>query len=210
MNQPSGAYTSISVNERGVVLFEQHCARLAPAGSECVLAFRRFAASAARGVYSIRAQRDGLEVTPRGPSALVDGISTRLLSSPYLDRVGCYAKPLPPSRYDDVRIRGVATLLTSADGTELFESCTASVIVWTGERLITPPLDRPAVASTAIAALHASGLITFAPIATDSAEPLALVNAVAGVCEPAIATRGPFPKDVRERLEALFVELTVR
>jgi hypothetical protein len=206
----AGAYTSIWVNARGVVLFEQHCARLARAGIECERAFRKFAASAAPGAYSIRADRVGIEVRERPPSALFDGISTRLMISPYIDCIGSYPKPPPPSRYDSVRVRGTATLLTSADGTEIYESCTASVIAWTGERLISPPLDRPAVESTAIAALRAAGMLSASPIKTEATHPLALVNAVAGIRLPAISTRGPFPADIRAQIESQFASTTGR
>jgi len=227
----AAAYTSLRATERGVMLFAQHCARLAAAGPACVEAFRQFAASAAPGVYAVRAHPDGdalilraaapgagerdlssahLDVRTRPASALFDGMPSRAVVSPYAARSGRYAKPAPPSLYESVRLRGVATLLTSADGEEIYESCVAAVLAWDGARLLAAPPDRPAVDSTAIAALEREGMLTFAPLPLRSAMPLALVNAVAGLCLPRFEGRAAFPSDTRAAIESLFLRSCAR
>jgi len=196
------AYTTLRVEERGVVLYEQHLARLAEAGPTASAAFRDFALQATPGCYSIQSTAQGLDIKPRPPSALFEGMPVRWLISPHAGTPAPFAKPAPPSAYDPVRAHGVATLLTSADGAEIYESCVAAVIAWDGARLLAPPDDRPAVRSTALAALRDAGLITFRPIAAHADEPLALVNALAGICLPSIPGRAPFPAHVHDSIAA--------
>ncbi len=200
----SEAYTSLRVTEAGVVLFAQHLRRLSLAGGQARAELLSFARTAAPGVYSIRAGEAGISVQPRGPSSLIDGIPTRVIASPYSDRSAAFAKPAPPSRYEGVRIPGLATLLASPDGGELYESCTAALLAWDGAHLLAAPRDRPGVRSVAIDALEEAGWVRFQPILAHSDLPLALVNAVAGIKLPSLAGRAPFPPGQRERVAALF------
>ena len=117
--QPYTPYTSILVNDRGVVLYAQHLERMSRAGDAAANLFRDFASSAAAGVYSIRATAGGLDIQTRGPSAIRDGQPVRFLVSPYAARLDQHEKPAPPSLYNSVREPGIATLLTSLDGIEI-------------------------------------------------------------------------------------------
>jgi len=131
----------------------------------------------------------------------------RFAVSPVLGSAGAIAKPAPPSAYEPVRVEGKATLLTSADGRELFEACSAAVVSWDGAGLVCVPSDRPRVASTAEAALREHLAVREAPIPASS-DALLLVNAVKGTCalEPA-RSRG-FPAEVRREIEELFARLS--
>lgn len=187
-----------------MVLLREHLARFAVAGAEAEAAFRAFAAGARPGVWSLRWRADGLEVTERAGSGLVDGMPVRFAVSPFAGRTGAFAKRGPPSPYDAVRLSGVATLLTSADGSEIYESCIAAVVGWDGTRFVLPPEDRPRVRSTSEAVLVASLEFRRAPIAVGGDLPLLLVNAVKGPCVPAIPGRPPPPREAVERLAAAF------
>jgi hypothetical protein len=176
------SYTTLRVDAAGVVLYEGHAARLAPAGSGARAAFRRFAATAAPGVYAVRAAADGLLVETLAGSRLADGQPVRFRVSPFAGRPGAFAKPGPPSPYDAVRLPGVATLLTSADGGEIYEGCVAAVLGWDGARLVRVPEDRPRVASLAESAVCSALPWTRAPLPVADALPLVLLNAVAGPC----------------------------
>ena len=82
----------------------------------------------------------------------------------------------------------------------------AAVIAWDGASLVVPPADRPRVASVAEAAIRATLPVREAPLASRGGWGLALVNAVAGVCRPALGPdRAPFPEDVAARIEALLL-----
>jgi hypothetical protein len=107
-----------------------------------------------------------------------------------------------------VRLKDQATLLTSADGTEIYEACRAAVLGWDGERIVCVPRDRPRVWSTAEAAVREHLLVRESPIAVGSAMPILLVNAIKGTCVLSSSTRDPFPKAARRRIERLFSELT--
>jgi hypothetical protein len=203
-------YTALRVVEAGVVLYEHHEHRLAPAGVAVLDAYREFARTAAPGVYSLHVVEGALRITPRGESRLTDGMPVRYAVSPIAQLRGPLPKVVSPNGYDAVRVPGVATLLTSADGAEIYESCVAAVVAWNGRRLVLPPNDRPRVASVAEAALGAAADVIEAPLMTVSRWPLALVNAVKGLCLPMIEGRDPFPTLPRETITQLFVARTRR
>ncbi len=194
-------YTVLRVAEGGrVPLFDAHVRRLGAASRG---ALRSFTHTAPPGVY--RALWSGVTLTtePRPSSRLVEGMPTRFATSPFAQRRGRFAKPPPPSLYDSVRVPGTSTLLTSNDGRELYESCSASVLSWDGEELVLAPLDAPGVASLAEEAVvralphHRERLLV-----VDDA-PLLLINAVAGTCSIAVPGRRTFPPDVRARIDAV-------
>lgn len=200
-------YTLLKVTERGVVLRALHQRRLRAEDGPAAQAFSRFAAEARPGVYAVRLEGD-LRAEARPGSRLVDGMPVRLLPSPLAGETGRCPKPAPPCAYDAVRAPGVATLLTSADGGELLEGCSAALLGWDGHSLVCPPDDRPRVWSTAETAVREHLPVRLAPLAVDSAQPLLLVNAVKGPCTVALPGRAPFPEDAIARIAQLFADLT--
>ena len=100
-----------------------------------------------------------------------------------------------------MRASGVATLLTDAAGGEILEACRAAVVAWDG-CLYAPPADRPVVRSVALQALSSALPVLQRPIAVRDDVPLLLVNAVVGVCVPAIAGRRSCPPDVLAAIRA--------
>ena len=203
------SYTALRVDEAGVVLFAHHARRLAPEGGALRDAFAAFARDAAPGAYTVTSSGGRLVATVRGPSRLVDGMPVRSIVSPFAGQAGLFAKPAPPSPYDAVRISGVATLLTSADGRELYESCSAALVGWNGTALVLAPSDRPRVASVAESALRAAEHVE-APLLAAQTTPLALVNAVKGLCRIAAPGREPFPAAAAELIERLLRGSTSR
>ena len=201
-------YTTLRVSEAGVVLHDFHVERLAPEGPQALAAFARFAREAAPGAYSLRVAGGKLRAERRAGTALAPGMPVRFAVSPFAGGRGRFPKPEPPSPYDAVRLPGVATLLTSADGAEIYESCAAAVLGWDGGRFVCAPDDRPRVASVAEAAVRAALPTVRAPLLVAGALPLVLVNALAGAC-PVDAGRAEFPRDALDRLERL-VEASAR
>ncbi len=203
-------YTLCRVTGGGVVLWDYHARRLEveadPVARE---AFLRFGRDAAPGVWAIWTEPGGMRAEPRPGSRLRDGMPARMLPSPVLDRAGSLPKSCSPSGYDRVRLDGVATLLTSADGRETLEACCAAVVGWDGGRIVCPPRRRPRVWSTAEAAIRDHLLTREAEIPT-SCDALLLVNAVAGTCALAEPHSRSFPPEIRQRIEALFARLTKR
>jgi len=195
-------YTLLRVTADGVVLRDLHAQRLAPEGGPALAAFARFAADAAPGVYAVRCSGDDIAAEARAGSRLFDGIPVRVARSPFADRAGPFPKPAPPCAYDAVRADGVATLLTSADGAAILETCSSAVLGWDGERFLCVPGDRPRVWSTAEQAVRAH--LPF------GAAPLLLVNAVKGPCTVTAPGRAPFPEAAVRDIERLFVRLTGR
>ncbi len=201
--------TTLRVTASGVVLLDFHVERLAPEGPAALAAFARFAREAAPGVYAVRVSGAELTAQPREGSALADGQPVRFVASPFAGARGAFPKPATPSPYDAVRRPGMATLLTSADGTEIYESCVAAVLGWDGARLVCVPDDRPRVASVSEAAVRAVLPWASAPLRTDDAMPLVLLNAAAGPCVVA-AGRPPLPAAVRVSLQRLMDRFTRR
>lgn len=200
------SYTALKVTETGVVLFDAHRRRL---GVAYEAAFDAFAATAEPGIYGLRGVDGRLESTRRDRSRLFEGIPVRFLPSPIADRRGPQVKTPSPSPWDAVRQDGVATLLTSPDGAELYESCTASVLAWDGATLIAPPDDAPRIASVTEAFLLARHPHRRATIRRDAGWALVLVNAVAGVCVTALDAP-PFPTEVLSALRDTLAASTRR
>jgi hypothetical protein len=188
--------TSLVVVEQGVVLFAEHARRLVPDGGAALERFRRFARTAAPGVYVLRALGDDVVAEARGPSALFDGIPTRFAVSPMAAAAGPLPKPASPGPYAAVRAPNLATLLLSSDHTEILEACTAAVVGWDGERLVLVPVDRPRVESTSEAAVARALPHVRAPIPARGDMPLALINAVKGPCVIQPPGRRAFPEPI--------------
>jgi len=204
------SYTTLRITDAGVVLHSGHRERLAPAGHAALTAFDRFAASAAPGIYSLRAEGDRLAITALAASRLIDGMPTRARVSPLTHLRGAQPKPASPCSYDTVRQEGVATLLTSSDGSEIYEACVAAVIGWDGARLVCVPSDRPRVASVTEAALRLGLPFVEAPLLVADTLPLALINAVKGVCEVELPNRAALPQDVLATMRSLLAATTRR
>lgn len=196
------SFTSLLVTEAGVVLREQHRARL---GLECAAAFDDFSRRATPGAWRVWSNGPLLRTESRPPSQLRDGLSVRRLPSPVVRATGALPKA-SPSPWDQVRVPGLVTLLTSADGSELYEACVAAVLWWNGSSVVTPPADRPRVASSAVAQLRlqVSMVETVIP---SSAQALLLVNAVGLTCLPEGST---FPVALRAQLHELLAATASR
>lgn len=203
-------YTLLRVVDEGVLLYAEHRLRLAPEGGTIATQFDAFARIAVPGIYAVRAGGEQLSVESRPQSRLFDGMPVRWSLSPFADRPGPFPKPPSPSAYDACRLPGVSTLLTSADGTEVLESCSAAVIGWDDRQLVLVPGDRPRVDSVTERALRERVEFATAPILCRSQLPLALVNAVTGVCLPAIAGRPEFPGAVRDFILATLTATACR
>lgn len=207
--EAGGRYTLLRVTERGVVLLDYHLRRLGAVepgpGRDALLAFL---ANAGPGVWAVWLEAGEVRAEARPGSRLSDGMPVRALPSPLASGSGLVAKPPSPGPYDTVRVDGVATLLTSPDGSEFWEACSAAVLAWDGAHLVVPPPDRPRVWSTAEAAVREHLSVVEAPLPVESPMPLLLVNAVKGTCAPALPGRQPFPSDIRARIEWLLEALT--
>jgi hypothetical protein len=198
-------YTTLRVTEEGVILYEAHAARLAPEGGAARARFDAFAAGAASGVYALLDDGERLDVRPRAGSSLVDGMPVRLATSPVAGLRGPIPKPPPPGPYAGVRAAGIATLLASPDGSELWESCVAAIVGFDGRHLVVVPDDRPRVASLAEAAVRRAFPHRVEPILAGGDLPLLLVNAVKGACLVAAPGHGPFPDPLARDVDALIV-----
>lgn len=204
------AYTTLRITEDGVVLHDAHLARFSRVGAEAEKAFRTFVHEAGPGIWSVRWEDGNLTTTRREASSLRDGIPVRFAVSPFAARSGAHPKPASPNPYDEVRLRGVATLLTSTDGREILESCTAAVVGWDGEKPVLPPEDRPRVASTSESVVRQHVEVKSAPLMVDSTMPIALVNAVAGVVRIDLPDRAPFPDEAVALIRQAFAKETAR
>lgn len=194
-------YTVLRVTKSSAVpLFEGHVRRL---GEESRGPLRHFASQAQAGVYQVTWSGGQLLTTSRPPSRLVEGMPTRLVVSPFAGQRGRFAKPAPPSAYDNVRVAGVASLLTDANGEEIYEGCVASVVAWDGAGLVLPVEEAPAVASVAEAEVAQRLAARRARIFVASEWPLLLINAVVGTCAVKVAGRANFPAEARARVDAV-------
>jgi hypothetical protein len=176
-----------------VVLFERHLDRLGIRGTSVEAQFRGFASEGVPGTYALRIRDGRLEVERRAGSQLRDGMPVRYLKSPLAQP---QRKRPAPSAYDAVRAEGIATLLTSENGRELYESCRGAVLIWDGARLVAVPEERPRTLSVTEQELDAQGLLARRPILADGTEPLLLINAVKGVCVPKVPGRAHVPSEV--------------
>ncbi|HEY3450033.1 MAG TPA: hypothetical protein VGK67_27015 [Myxococcales bacterium] len=204
------SYSLLRIVRNGVVLSGHHRQRLGlELGSAASIAFAQFARESGPGVWSVRIDGERVVTEPRAESRLTEGMATRFAVSPVSGLAGAQPKPGPGGVYDPVREPGVATLLTSADGTEFLEACVAAVVGWDGMRIVCVPAQRPRVWSCAEQAIREHLEYRERPLRVDSAEPLLLVNAVKGSCEVAIPGRAPFPPKARAAVDSLFAALTV-
>jgi len=201
------SYTTLRVSERGVVLFEAHAERLGPQVRE---PFQRFAATAAEGIYSLRAESNKLRIERRAGTRLVEDAELRTTVSPVIGGQGPIPKPTPPSVYDAVRATGAMTLLISAAGDEIYESCLASVMAWDGQSLVLVPNERPRVRSLAEAFIAHRFPHRRAPIRVDGDWGLLLINAVAAVAPVRVPGRQPFPGELLHELRAAIEATAIR
>jgi len=193
-------YTALIIHEGGKIpLLERHVRRLGLRSREAVL---KFARDATPGVYRLTWTGAELISEARGPSRLIENMRVRFVVSPYVSLRGRFAKPAPPNRYEAVREAGLATLLTSEDGLELYESDSAALVAWNGG-FVLPPLEVPGVRSLAEEALVEALPHTRAPIVRESAWPLLLINAIAGTCAIDVPGRAPFPPGEREKIASV-------
>lgn len=192
-------WTALRVVPAGVVFFDDHLRRLGPAGPAVAERFRAFARDASPGAFVLRAVGDDLEVESF-TSSMRDDAPVRTCVSPFADRTGAFPKPARPSPYHSLRVPGTVTLLTSADGRELFETCTAALLGWDGARLVLVPRDRPRVDATSERFLARAFDCVRRPISSDGDEPLVAINAVKGTCTLATG-RAPFPVEVLTAIE---------
>lgn len=194
-------YTVLRVTEGFTIpLLHRHATRL---GGEALGALQHFISFVVEpGVYRVTWDGRQLSTLKLPGSRLVEGITTRVMTSPFAELHGRFPKPGSPSPYDAVRLDGVSTLLTDPSGIEVFEACSAAIVAWNGSELVLPPEDRPAVASLAEAAIAKHEAVVRAPIRLADAWPLLLVNAVT-TCVP---NGSAFPPTIRERLADLLVK----
>ncbi len=150
------------------------------------------------GIHAVRRDEAGvLHSELRPASRLFDGMPSRLRPSPLGPTDASIPKPRPPCVFDAVRVPGVATLLTSPDGREVYEACSAAVVGWDGGFVLVP-MDRPRVWSTSEAAIRAGLPFRERPLLVNEGLPLVLVNAVKGPCTLGRESAG-FPSEaVRE------------
>ncbi|NNN06037.1 MAG: hypothetical protein HKL90_09085 [Elusimicrobia bacterium] len=197
------AYTALRATSAGVVFFEEHAARVSrAAGPAAERAFRDFAARVPPGCWAVSVEASGeLSARPMPGSRLFDGMPSRSALSPWPSGAGPVEKAPPPGPYAALRENGVSVLLTSPDGGEIWESCSAAALAFDGRGLIHPPDDRPRVRSVAETYLRARFAARPAPIAADS-RALVLVNAVKGVCVLAAPRSRDFPPALLAELRA--------
>lgn len=204
------SYTRLRVVDDGIILFEGHLRRMAAAGEAAASAFLGFAETALPGCYALTAEGAELRTQAVGGSRLRDGMPVRLAPSPLIGRTGPIPKPASPCVYDPVRVPEIATLLVSRDGMEVYEGCAAAVIGWEGGRFVLAPSDRPRVASVSEEAVRAGLCPLEKPLLVESRMPIALINAVKGVCRVSLLGREPFPETALAELAELFRQSTRR
>ncbi len=203
--------TSFIVNEAGVVLYDYHLWRLKSETPEVRQAFQQFCSQALPGVYRATINENQIEIVTRSSSQLFDGMPVRYRVSPFWGKSsGWFPKPSSPCAYDEMRVSGMATLLTCSQGKEIWESCSASLVGWDGDCYILAPEKLPRVASVSEQAIKDNLLWKEATMGVEETIPLALINAVKGVCVPHIAGRESFPAKAKAKIEDLFVRLTRR
>jgi hypothetical protein len=199
------SFTTLKVTDKGVLLFALHEERFHNAGKEAIMAYHRFAAEAAPGIYNLYWDNKKMHIKTRGESRLFDGMPVRFIISPLAHTHHRIEKPPSPSIYSGLIEPGIATLLTSAEGKEIYESCSAAVIAWDGKNILKVPRDRPGVKSTMLELLNVLPHIKEQPILRASDYPIALINAVKCTCIVSMEGRKPFPDDQLERIRALYL-----
>lgn len=202
-------WTALRASDSGVLLYDEHCARMRTGGETAARLFRNFARDVTAGAWVVEVDGDSLSANRLPGTGLVDGARSRVLPSPFRHLTGSFPKPPRPSPYHALRTPGVVTLLSDADGHELYESCAAAIVGWDGSRLVFPPESRPRVWSTAERFFARAFDHVRAPLLQNDTIPLLAINAVAGTCA-FNAGRAPFPADVRARLDRAFAQSAQR
>ncbi len=199
------SFTTLKINDNGVLLYSQHEQRFRIAGNDALKAYRQFAAEAAQGVYNLVWDGKNVLVKVRDESTLFDGMPVRYMISPIAHLKNRIDKPMPPSIYSSFVELAISTLLTSSDGKEIYESCRASVIAWNGKNIIRVPDNRPAVKSTMEMFLKEMPNVIEEPILKDSDYPIALVNAVKCTCTISVEGRKEFPAKQLEKIKEAYL-----
>lgn len=199
------SFTTLKINDAGVLLYDKHEQRFLNAGEDALKAYKQFAKDAKPGAYTLNWDGKNLLIKVRGESTLFDGMPVRFMASPIANLNTRIDKPMPPSIYTNLVELTISTLLTSADGKEIYESCRASVIAWNGKNIVRVPNDRPAVNSTMEMLLHEMPNVVEEPIMKDSDYPIALVNAVKCTCTIAVEGRKEFPKEQLEKIKEAYL-----
>jgi hypothetical protein len=192
------AYTVLRVSSARVKLLERHLERLGEGVRPDLLCF---AQNAVDGLYRLTWTQGTLRSQRLSASRLRDGMPVRQRVSPFCSQRGRFPKPGPGSAYEQVRLDGVATLLTDELGLVVFEACSAAVVAFDGTHLVLPRLETPGVASVAEAQVAAHFAVRRAPIALRDGWPLLLINA-GGSCAPCFDDRAGFPSHVRALIDA--------
>lgn len=203
------SYTVLRVVDAGIPLYDEHERRFLRSGPAAASAFQAFATRATTGIYRLTWTHGHLDVERRETVSLFDGIPVRYVPSPLRAAAGLVGKTPAPNEYAPLRIPGIATLLTSPDGEEIYESCTASVVEW-DDGFIAPPNDRPRLLSTTLSALMNALPMRTAAIQRGSALPLALINAVTGLVAPEVRGRSPLPAQARVEFDRVWTASTRR
>ncbi len=204
------SFTTLRINDDGVLLYALHEERFRNSGEDAILSYRKFALEAKAGVYNLTWDGENLLVKERGESNLFDGMPARYRVSPIAHLKNRIDKPAPPSIYSNLVEPTISTLLTSADGKEIYESCRASIISWNGKNIIRVPDNRPAVKSTMERLLKDMPDVIEEPILVDSAYPITLINAVKCTCTISVEGRNPFPIEQLEKIKEAFLATAKR
>ncbi len=203
-------YTLLRKTPDGIVLCVYHERRLGlQRGTLLFDEFVQFSRRAEPGVWAVWLDDQGIRVEIRPESRLRDGMETRLVVSPVGNHKGTMPKGAVLEAYNSVRVPGIATLLTSQDGREIYEACSAAVLGWDGAEVVCVPNDRPRVDSTSETAIREHVTHVERPIPVGAIMPLLLVNAVKGTCTVASPSRGQYPSKVVEHIQGVLQNLTV-
>lgn len=141
-----------------------------------------------------------LSVQRKERAFLKDGQPVAFAISPIASEGRQQSKPMESAVWQAVRQPGVATLLTGTDGQVIYESSMAAVLAFDGYRLVMPPLDTPCVESLAAEAIARAHPPLRLNIRIDTPWPVALANAVAGVCVPVWPGKPTFPLELKVML----------
>ncbi len=205
------SWTVLRVVEAGVVLRDAHAKRLGAIAGPVAKAYDAFCAEAAPGIYGCRIIDGTFHVTPRTTAMLRDGLPVRRRVSPMLRRPPVLLeKPPSPSPYDEVREPGWCTLLTNESGDELIESCVGVLVGWDGTRLRFASDRLPRVRSVSECAVRGAVAVSESVFRVEEAAPFAVMNAVSGLCRPALAECASFPEQAGALIASIFENLTRR
>jgi hypothetical protein len=194
MNMPT---TTLRVLPAGIALRAAHRQRL---GEEAATAFDLFATEASPGLYRLSWALGALTVVRRTVSSLQVGQALRWLPSPLQNGLGPIDKPAPDGPYASVRKSEVTTLLTVEEGQWLAESCVAGVVGWHNDEFVEPLPPHSRVRSVTMEWLRSVAPVRARGLRADGDEPLAALNAIAGVVPLAVEGRPRFPAELAAEL----------